>query len=257
MRNIKELTEAEQQAISQAVQGGARLRDLDRQYDLSVGAISDWMYRRRRRGVQDDLPVDLQASEEVDQISDPDQWAHDVALERAQGRVSQLQRLYNQALKEKAAVDRLVETMDNAVRAADPVEVRPIPQPAAGKGEHRMVALLSDVHVGEVVSSAETNNLGAYDLELFYQRLDTWTAKVLELVELRRQRLHVPELSLFMLGDMVSGDIHDELVRTNDVMIVDQVVLAAQRIASAVLHAESALRANRRDGSSGKSRSNG
>ena len=104
-----------------------------------------------------------------------------------------------------------------------------------GRSPHSAVALVSDVHVGEVVSAAETNNLGSYDTDIFHDRLHRWTNKLLELVEIRRHRLHIPNLNLLFLGDIVSGDIHDELSNTNDGNIVEQTIVAAQSFSEAVL----------------------
>ena len=155
--------------------------------------------------------------------------------QRLASQLRHVTRQYQQALKEKVAVDRLVEAAVDALQAAEPVRPLAITRSVESKSPHQVVALLSDVHVGEVVSASETNNLGEYNMEIFHRRLNLWTAKVLELVELRRQRLHVPRLSLFMLGDMVSGDIHDELTQTNDATVMEQVVQATQALSRAIL----------------------
>ena len=209
---------------------GDNLGDVEAEYDLRHKAIS--RYASAHNWKADKGSEAPRTKEEKDELT----WAHNVEVERLQSTIRHLRRVNSQAAKEKVAVDRLVAAATDAIRAADPVTPPPKVTPSAPSGtEHTLVALLSDVHVGEVVRPEETNNLSAYDMELFDERMDIWTNKVVDLVSLRRSQLYIPKLELFMLGDIVSGDIHEELENTNAGSIIDQVVTATHRIASSIL----------------------
>ena len=227
---------------------GASGRTLDVQYGLTPNTVTKVAFRQRWVRARDyptgrsPLPIcEPPSPPPTESVSDDQAYKQAIEIERLSGRLNQMTRQYKQAVKEKVAIDRLIEVAKDAIIAADPVAPLPIELPKdnglwiEARGEHRVVALVSDVHVGEVVSAKETNYLGRYDSEIFKERLNTWTTKVVELVNLRRQRLSVPNLSVFLLGDIVSGDIHEELSNTNDGSIVDQVVLAAQQMSSALL----------------------
>ena len=76
--------------------------------------------------------------------------------------------------------------------------------------------------------------LGKYDMEIFRQRVGLWTEKLLHLVNLRRGRLEIPRLTIFEDGDLVSGLIHDELVRTNQVNVMEQATVTAMLLSHAI-----------------------
>ena len=214
-------------------------RDIDAAYNLSIGSVRKHAWRQNWKAERPSVDAPPKATVNDDgsiQEKAPERtYEGDVKIERLQSRLRHTERLYKQAVKEKAAVDRLVETIYDAIVAADPVTPYKATSPVLGEGEHGAVALLSDVHIGEVVSAEETNNLSEYDSEKFVERLHIWTEKVIGLTELRRSRMHVPNLELFMLGDVVSGDIHEELSNTNDVNVVEQVVSAVYHLSGVLL----------------------
>ena len=170
------------------------------------------------------------------ELSDEEVWERDVKVERLESQIRHLKRVNKQAVKEKAAIDRLVEAVTDAVKAAEPVKP---PAKISGRKpsgtEHSLIALFSDAHVGEVVSPAETNNLSAYDMEIFEERMQIWTNKVVELVTLKRSELNIPRLELFMLGDIVSGSIHEELEISNEDNVIGQMVAATHHVSTALL----------------------
>ena len=159
----------------------------------------------------------------------------DVALERERAAHKITSGKYKEALKYSAKTERLLDVVHTAIKAMPPVSIsRRTTAVKRGATEHTAAALLSDVHVGEVVSASELAGLGHYDMDEFHVRVNRWAQKLLELVELRRSRLYIPTLEIFALGDIVSGEIHQELIASNEVGVVDQVVIAAAAIASAV-----------------------
>ena len=211
-----QLLEADQKRIEDRWKAGESAADLDREFDLRDGAVRDWAYRKGW-------------------TKENDTWEYDVKIEQLQGRVNQLTRQYKKAVKDSAIADRFMEAATNSLSIAEVVEPYTIPIHQSEGTEHRAVALLSDLHVGEVVSAAETNHLSEYNTEIFKERMQLWTEKVVELVGIRRNSLTLPSLNIFLLGDVVSGDIHEELSNTNDGSIIDQVVVATHEIAKSLI----------------------
>ena len=62
-----------------------------------------------------------------------------------------------------------------------------------------------------------------------------WTEQILQLATLRRQFVPLPKLVVPMLGDMISGDIHDELAITNVGNNLDQMIYGAHVIAQSLI----------------------
>ena len=94
--------------------------------------------------------------------------------------------------------------------------------------------MLTDPHIGEIVSAEETGGLGQYNMTIFGRRLGMWAEKVQGLVELKRSGIHIPDLKVLCLGDFVTGEIHEELVRTNADNIIGSVSTGAYMIAQAL-----------------------
>ena len=77
-------------------------------------------------------------------------------------------------------------------------------------------ANLSDLHWGEVVDPAQVNGINEYNIEVAQRRLKRWAEKLVYLYERHTVHKDAPGLVLNLGGDMVSGDIHDELTETNE-----------------------------------------
>jgi predicted phosphodiesterase len=103
-----------------------------------------------------------------------------------------------------------------------------------GKKPQVMVAPLTDTHVGDNVKKEQTLGLNEYDLDLFSRRIWGWSNQVLSLAEYRRNMCELDELVVPMLGDMISGDIHDELARTNIDNCMMQMIIGAYVISQSM-----------------------
>ena len=97
-----------------------------------------------------------------------------------------------------------------------------------------MIAPLTDTHVGDNVKKEQNLNLNEYDIDLFSKRMWGWANQVLNLAEYRRNSCHVDELVIPMLGDMISGDIHEELARTNIDNCMMQMIIGAYVISQSI-----------------------
>ena len=98
-----------------------------------------------------------------------------------------------------------------------------------------MITPLSDTHIGDRVEEDQMGGLNEYNIDIFNKRLFGWANTVLQLVELRRNFAPVNELVIPMLGDMISGDIHDELARTNVDNCMGQMIRGANLISQALM----------------------
>lgn len=74
----------------------------------------------------------------------------------------------------------------------------------------------SDWHWGEVVDPAEVHGVNAYDLSIAHARARTMIERAIDLLTRHVSGGTYPGIVFALGGDMVSGDIHDELSQTND-----------------------------------------
>jgi hypothetical protein len=84
-----------------------------------------------------------------------------------------------------------------------------------------LVLLWSDLHAAEVVSLEETRGINEYNWSIMEQRMEDRSGGLLAHRPLRLQHL---DAHVAMLGDMLSGDIHEELKVTNDRPLAEAVV---------------------------------
>ena len=150
---------------------------------------------------------------------------------------SYYKKLYTQALKTFNNQEAIVDAIRTYSPTFDPVPVQPpINNDSMGQHPQTMVAVLTDTHVGERVALNQMAGLNAYDLDKFNRRLSGWAIQVLNLATYRRNICDVNELVVPLLGDIISGDIHEELSRSNIDNCMIQMLSAAHVISQALMY---------------------
>jgi len=76
--------------------------------------------------------------------------------------------------------------------------------------------MASDWHWGEIVDPSQINGVNEYNLEIARRRARTMVEKTIELLQNYIANPNYPGIIFVLGGDMVSGDIHDELSATNE-----------------------------------------
>lgn len=84
---------------------------------------------------------------------------------------------------------------------------------------HEFVLLWSDLHAAERVFADQVHGLNEYNWDVMLQRHDKMRKSVLSFKANRPYP--IPRLRILGLGDMVSGDIHDELRVTNESVLME------------------------------------
>lgn len=95
-----------------------------------------------------------------------------------------------------------------------------------GKPEAEVpVTIFSDPHIGEVVLKRATNGFNEYNMAIAEERVEKYFDKLIMLCR-DHHTGHYPGLVLNMLGDNVSGGIHDELRKTDEEEVIPCVLKA-------------------------------
>jgi Ni,Fe-hydrogenase maturation factor len=84
----------------------------------------------------------------------------------------------------------------------------------------------SDWHIGEVIQANETEGFNAYNLNIAEKRVFRIVDDFINWVEVHRTAYNIDTCHVFGKGDYVSGDIHQELVVTNEFPLPVQAVKA-------------------------------
>lgn len=83
---------------------------------------------------------------------------------------------------------------------------------------------LSDLHWGEIVDPNQIGGVNQYKLETAHNRMRRCVEKAVSLLTNHITTIEYPGIVLIFGGDMVSGDIHEELMATNEKEIMPTVV---------------------------------
>lgn len=107
--------------------------------------------------------------------------------------------------------------------------------PANAKSRSSMGLLqLSDLHVGEVVELGATGGYNEYSPEIFKRRLRRAIAAAVPITKRWAQDTKLAGFCLALNGDLISGDIHEELRNTNALTAHKQVDLVVDELIAAV-----------------------
>ena len=175
--------------------------------------------------------------EEVDQDelleSIEDRTKLDKKVATYKSELAYYKKLYNQVIASDAKKELIVEAIQTYAPTFDAVPITPPPTKGKSSEPQVMVAALTDTHVGEQVFSPQLMSMNSYDYDIFNRRLSGCAIQVLNLDTYRRNICPINELMIPMLGDMISGDIHEELSRTN----LDNCMMQMMHVASSIAQA--------------------
>jgi hypothetical protein len=97
-----------------------------------------------------------------------------------------------------------------------------------------VVINISDWHIGEIIRPAETGGFGAFNFSIAKKRADKYVENILAWTELHRRAYNIQDAHIFGIGDYVSGNIHQELLVSNEFPLPVQIAKAGALIAQTV-----------------------
>lgn len=103
-----------------------------------------------------------------------------------------------------------------------------------GRGRAVVTAVLSDLHLDETVRADEMHGVNAYDRRIAEQRLGRWVEKATTLPRDYMAGVEYDGAALFLAGDLLSGDIHEELRKTNAGTIAEGIAQWIDPLSAAV-----------------------
>lgn len=142
-----------------------------------------------------------------------------------------LRQAADRASKGEVAEERVLQRIEEAAKAVS-VSYTPrtrVVEAPEDRTAQELVLGWSDLHAAEVVSLEETRGINEYDWSIMEARMASTQESVFSHAD--HFGFKVSKLHIAMLGDMLSGDIHEELAITNDRPLAEAVVdLAASHV---------------------------
>lgn len=123
----------------------------------------------------------------------------------------------NKDLRLKVGAQKeLASELSDAVRAADPFPRYTYAKPQVSKSPVVPAIMLSDWHIGEVIQKDEMEGFNEFNYQIAEDRIFGIVDSFLNWVEVQRKIYNIKTVSVLALGDWVSGNIHAELLATNE-----------------------------------------
>lgn len=98
------------------------------------------------------------------------------------------------------------------------------------ESEATAFAIASDWHVEETVDGKTVNGVNEFNLDIADKRITKFFQSILRLVEIERAGTKIDNLVLAMLGDFMTGYIHEELQESNGLSPTQTVLWLRKRI---------------------------
>jgi hypothetical protein len=159
------------------------------------------------------------------------QMAADRTATRATAELRAVKARYTEALK---TIERQEAQLHVVAELKNGLETHTIaPSAPSGRAEATVVVVASDWHIEETVG-AEVGGLNNFNIEIARARAEKFFVKAHRLSNLLAQDIEIPIMVLALLGDFISGHIHDELVEGNGLMPMHAIVEVQNMLASGI-----------------------
>lgn len=133
-----------------------------------------------------------------------------------------------------AEIMRLRDDLEQLADVKNTVSSYEIKPKTSQKHEAVAVAVLSDLHIEENVKPESVDGVNEFNLRIAKARIEAFFRNVVKLTEKEKQDAHIDTLVLAILGDLISGNIHDELMESCEVPPVEAAILAQNFITSGI-----------------------
>ena len=133
--------------------------------------------------------------------------SHDRQVTKLTEEVEHLDQKYKSVLHQLAEAEKARDV----VKHIKDIQTYSIKGSSSSAGSATAVVLASDWHHEELVRPASVDGLNDFNLEISARRIDTFFQSVVRLIRAKQKVIKVDELILALLGDFVTGAIHEEI----------------------------------------------
>ncbi|MDE2106974.1 MAG: hypothetical protein KGL39_57700, partial [Patescibacteria group bacterium] len=208
---------------------GSALEEACRRLSLSSGTIYKSIQTEKKKqlrgeesyvpdwAIYQDAPIEIAAQSRSE--------LHDAAFWR--NRHSALQ-------KELAAAEHLAEQLAGLRGVPFSIPKWIMDANNGPRGRSVIGALVSDVHMGEVIDAEEILGINAFDPDICRKRLRRYFDAVCTIGQRWASDTDCEGVLLALAGDLVSGDIHEEIRITNAITSQEQILGAASAIGAGI-----------------------
>lgn len=209
-------------AILAALMRGERPHTVAQEHGLNPKSLSNWKSNNKHRFGFPDAPggshrIDTAVTDSITKalVAEAASAANALVEEEQRLRVNELELELEDYKTKFADLEELFEALNimNGHKSTAPVWL----SPARAEGKSGTVcAVLSDLHLDEVVRKQEVGGVNAFNRRIAEMRLQRFFEKCVELPRDYLSNINYDGFVLMCLGDTFTGEIHEELAMTNE-----------------------------------------
>ncbi len=111
-----------------------------------------------------------------------------------------------------------------------------IASPGLAVSEATAMVVLSDWHIEEIVRSETVNGKNTFNLEVAKKRADRCFQKIVSLTVKEQQDVTINNMVVALLGDFISGNIHEELMENCELRPMEAILFAQGLLESGICY---------------------
>lgn len=139
---------------------------------------------------------------------------------------------YDTVLKELTKANKKLEIILHVKNSE--VELYKVPYKEKNDSQSIAFAIGSDWHLAEVVEPSTVNGLNEFNFNIGKKRITKFFQSILRLTQIQRNGTNIDTLVLALLGDLMTGYIHEELVESSDLSPTETIIELRNLIISGI-----------------------
>lgn len=168
----------------------------------------------------------------IDPLSVEEQIALDRKLREDKTNKISVDKKYNLVLTENQRLKVELEASIGVRNGINPFNIEI--KEARGDSEAVAFAIASDWHIEETVDPKTVNGMNRYTVEIAKKRAEQFFQHTLKLVKKESGAVKINTLVLGLLGDFISGNIHEELLENCSLPPIEAVIVAENILISGI-----------------------
>lgn len=161
---------------------------------------------------------------------------HSEEMQEFRRQLAEKDQILNSYKKEHGKLEVFFQSLANQIQPIDPLPLvyKPSEDPQNGS-EVITVMQISDGHMGAVQMADEIEGFNEFNPEICRNRQMDFVNRVCKWVDRHRLAYKIQKIVVLVTGDLISGDIHNELQVTNAFPVTVQCVKAAEVLTEQLL----------------------
>lgn len=159
-----------------------------------------------------------------------DQLKQDIQTSKLKRKASALNKQYKQALQYITSLENELDAVKKSESEFYTHKIKPVRK----GGEATAFIIASDWHIDERVKRGQVAGMNCFNPKIAKQRVDNFFRNSLTLLNITSRDVAIPTIVLGLLGDFISGSIHEEGMESNTMLPIDAMITAQGWIASGI-----------------------